>query len=94
MDWSNTLYITDRYNNRVQKFLINAKNGTTIAGQSNAIFGSMSNQLDQPTGIYVNSNGDVYISDTNNNRIQRWNNGDTFGRTVFGNGKIFFMYLS
>ena len=91
LDWSNTLYITDRYHHRIQKFMRGAKNGTTIAGQINGVAGSTSTQLNQPTGIYLNSNGDVFISDTNNNRIQRWNNGETSGRTVFGNGKFFFI---
>ncbi len=73
----------------MQKFLMNAKNATTVAGQMNGTFGSASNQLFQPTGIYLNSNGDIFVSDTNNNRIQWWINGATSGTTVVGNGKVF-----
>ena len=94
LDWSNTLYITDRYNHRVQKFLMNAQNGTTIAGQASGMWGFASDQLNQPTGVYINSNGDAYLSDTNNNRIQRWKNGDTSGQTVFGNGKFLSILFS
>jgi sugar lactone lactonase YvrE len=87
VDWSNKIYITDRYNHRVQKFLMGAKYGTTKAGQMNGSSGSVANQLNQPTGIYVNSDGDIFLSDTVNNRIQRWLNRAASGETLFGNSK-------
>lgn len=71
LDRSNTLYVTDRYNHRVQKFLMGVKNGTTSAGQMNGIGGSAANQFNQPTGIYVDSSGTLLVSDTGNNRTQR-----------------------
>ncbi|CAF4200302.1 unnamed protein product, partial [Adineta steineri] len=88
LDWSNTLYVSDRYNHRIQKFLMNTKNGTTVAGQMNATSGTAMNELNQPTGIYVDINGNIFISDTVNNRIQYWSNGAVTGQTLIGNGTI------
>jgi len=86
LDLSNSLYVTDRYNHRVQKFKSGTKNATTVAGQSNAVGGSTSNMLNEPTGFYVDLNGNIIISDTKNNRIQRWSNGALLGETLVGNG--------
>jgi hypothetical protein len=87
LDWNNTLYVTDRYNNRVQKFMRGAKNGTTVAGMMNGTSGAAMNELDQPTGIYADSNGNIIVSDVNNNRIQSWASGASTGQTLTGNGK-------
>lgn len=72
LDWSNNLYIVDRLNNRVQKFLRNAFNGTTIAGQLNASSGSSLNDLNNPVSIIVDENSNIYISDESNQRIVCW----------------------
>ena len=56
--------------------------GTTIAGGS--WIGSGANQLDRPRYIAVHGNGDLYISDYENNRIQKWAPGATEGITVAG----------
>jgi hypothetical protein len=89
VDWADTIYVTDRFNNRVHKFLRGAGNGSTIAGQSNGISGTAANQFNQPMGIYADSSGNIYVSDVSNNRVQYWSNGATSGQTVVGNGKIF-----
>ncbi|CAF4049828.1 unnamed protein product, partial [Adineta steineri] len=88
LDWSNTLYVSDRYNHRIQKFLMNTKNGTTVAGQMSATSGSTMDKLNQPTGIYLDINGNLFISDAVNNRIQYWSNGAVTGQTLIGNGII------
>jgi hypothetical protein len=94
LDWANTLYVTDRFNHRVQKFLMNAASGTTIAGQMNGTSGMNMNQFNQPTGIYVDLNGDIFISDTNNNRAQFWSNGASSGQTLVGNGRKQFPFFN
>ena len=81
--------MTDRFNQRVQKVLRGGANGTTIAGQTSGVSGTAANQFNQPTGIYVDSSGDAYVSDVNNNRVQYWSNGATSGQTVVGNGEVF-----
>ena len=78
------LYIADLGNNRIQRYSLGtAANGTTVAGGNGA--GSNSDQLDNPHGVYVSkSNGDIYIADTLNHRIQRWSSGASSGVTIAG----------
>ena len=40
LDSSNTLYIADQQNNRIQKWLSGASTGTTVAGQSSGTSGT------------------------------------------------------
>lgn len=82
------VYVADTDNHRVQKFSIKAMNspGVTVAGANGK--GNASNQLNMPMAVYVDSNENVYISDTDNYRIQMWSKGATSGTTVAGgNGK-------
>ena len=86
-DYSNTLYIADTENNRVQKYLLNALNGTTIAGIASGTLGSNSSGLYFPRRILLDLHNGIYISDTNNQRVQYWTIGDTPGETVAGTGR-------
>ncbi|CAF3416761.1 unnamed protein product [Rotaria socialis] len=86
VDFSNTLYIADYGNNRIQKWLSGASNGTTVAGQASGISGSNATDLQHPAGILVDSTGNIYIADTNNHRIQFWAKGALSGVTIAGTG--------
>lgn len=82
---NDTLYISDSGNYRVLAYLSNATNGTTVAGTGAR--GNTSSLLG--TGIrflYVDSDENVYVSDTNNYRIMRWAKGASVGVIVAGNG--------
>jgi tripartite motif-containing protein 71 len=60
-----TVYVSDRFNHRIQKF--------TIDGQFVAKWGSVGSgegQFNGPEGIAVDSPGNVYVTDYNNDRIQ------------------------
>ena len=87
VDCSNTLYVTDRYNHRVQKFSRDSLTGITVAGQANGTSGTNLSHLNEPTGIQVDSSGNVYVADKNNNRILFWPNGSPSGQIIAGNGK-------
>ncbi|CAF1437656.1 unnamed protein product [Adineta ricciae] len=87
LDYLNTLYIADSDNNRVQKYLKNATNGTTVAGNSTA--GSYPNQLDDPSSLLVDETGDLFVADSLNNRIQFWPFLSMSGTTVAGNSSGF-----
>ena len=56
---------------------------TTVAGTDSA--GSASNFLNCPWGIFVDTNFDLYVVDTANNRIQLFRLGQINGITVAGN---------
>jgi sugar lactone lactonase YvrE len=47
--------------------------------------GSTSDMLDQPFGIYVDANFNLYVADTGNNRIQLFFDGKLNGATYVGN---------
>ncbi|CAF2150135.1 unnamed protein product [Rotaria magnacalcarata] len=70
VNFSNTLYIADYGNNRIQKWLSGASNGITVAGRASGISGSNATDLQHPAGILVDLTGNIYIADTNNHRIQ------------------------
>ena len=67
------MYIADRNNNRVQKWLFNATFGITVAGSSTGIAGNSSYLLNWPFDVKLAS-GDayLYVSDYRNHRIQRF----------------------
>jgi sugar lactone lactonase YvrE len=81
------LYIADSNNNRVQMLLMGNTAATTIAGNPSGIYGSNASLLHYPNGIAVDSNGNVYIVDTTNTRIQLWTVNTSSGITLAGNGK-------
>ena len=87
LDWSNTLYIADSFNHRVQKYLRDASFGETVAGQKTGLSGTNSSFLSAPRYLAMETNGDIYVSDTNNHRVQLWTSGSTTGVTVAGTGK-------
>ncbi len=58
------------------------KDGTTVAGGNDNGVGP--NQLSFPTDVFVDNNGNIFISDNGNNRIQKWAPGAREGITVAG----------
>jgi len=93
IDSAGNLYIADAADNRIRK----VSNGviTTVAGNGTPGFGgdngaATSAQLHDPGGVAVDSAGNVYIADTQNNRIREVSNGII--ATVAGGGLCsFFM---
>jgi sugar lactone lactonase YvrE len=80
------IYIADTENNRIQRFSLLGRlpnNGTTVAGGNG--LGFTNKQLYFPSNVYVSKKTKaLYISDTKNNRIQRWNPGGQSGVTIAG----------
>ena len=70
-DSSGNLYVADYNNHRIQLFLSGYVNGTTIAGTSGQS-GSGSSLLNQPVSVTLDSNLNLYVVDTSNNRIQKF----------------------
>ena len=91
VDSAGNLYIADTDNHRIRK----VSNGviTTVAGNGTAGFSgdngpATSAQLNYPAGVAVDSAGNLYIADTDNNRIRKVSNGVI--TTVAGNGTLGF----
>lgn len=84
IDWSNTLYIADQENNRIQKYLKGALFGETVAGNASGIPGIEYNTLRSPGDLKVDLNGDIYVADSMNHRIQLWKRGSLNGITIAG----------
>ncbi len=89
VDSAGSLYIADTGNNRVRKVAGGVI--TTIAGNGTYGFGgdngpAASAQLRSPQGVVVDSAGNLYIADTNNQRIRKVSGGAI--ATVAGNGII------
>ncbi|CAF1065072.1 unnamed protein product [Adineta steineri] len=64
------MFIADTLNHRILLWLNGAIKGHTIAGNGNA--GSSATQLNNPSQIRLDSNYNLYVVDTNNSRIQRF----------------------
>jgi gliding motility-associated-like protein len=85
LDGDGNLYVADFGNNRVQRFpagSTGATNGVTIAGGHGA--GTAANQFDFPDGLYVDTQGNVYVTDEINERVQEWAPGSATGLTMAG----------
>ena len=61
-------------------------NITTAAGGNGS--GNAANQLINPWGVAFDTSGNIYVSDTNNNRIQKWVPGASSGITVAGGNGV------
>ncbi|CAF1569457.1 unnamed protein product, partial [Adineta steineri] len=86
LTYDNTLYVTDRYNNRVQQFVSGSTVGITVAGHSNGMSNSMLNSLFFPSKILLDSNENLYIADGFNNRGLYWAKSSNSGVLIAGTG--------
>ena len=76
IDSAGDIFIADSGNNRIRR--IDAISGviTTVAGNGAAVFAgdggpATSASLNEPTGVAVDADGNLYIADTGNSRIRR-----------------------
>lgn len=86
-DQSDNLYITDTANHRVRRI---SADGIiqTVAGNGNYVFdgdAAISSALNYPTGVAVDRQGNLLISETHNNRIRKVTP-DGIIHTIAGNG--------
>ena len=89
VDSNSNLYVADAGNNRI-RIVSPGGNITTYAGSGTPGFSgdgsaATSAQLSLPAGLAVDSSGNLFIADTNNNRIRMVDSGGTIF-TVAGNG--------
>ncbi|MFO0774021.1 MAG: 6-bladed beta-propeller [Nitrospiraceae bacterium] len=91
------VYVVDMGNHRIQKFdtstnvlpqLITKWGGSPEAGHASSALAQEAGQLRNPWGITVDVSGDVYVSDTGNHRIEKFDREGNFITQWggFGNG--------
>jgi NHL repeat-containing protein len=97
VDSGGNLYVADSGYNRIQKFDsagnflrtwgggVNGGTGlevcTVAASCAGGSFGGTSGEMFQPGGLAIDSGGNVYVSDFNNHRIEKFSSSGVFERT-------------
>nr|WP_306566824.1 fibronectin type III domain-containing protein [Paenibacillus elgii] len=70
VDGSGNVYVSDFYNHRVQKLTV-ATGVWSEWKRSGGGAGSGPGEFNYPSGVAVDGDGNVYVADSNNNRIQK-----------------------
>lgn len=86
IDTNNTLYCSARNQNKVLSVSLGNIGNTPITVAGTGSGGQLSDQLNNPNGIFVTTDFYLYVADSNNNRIQHFRLGEKNGTTVAGNG--------
>ena len=93
VDNSGNIYIADAYNNRIREVVKATGNIITIAG--NGTYGysgdggaATSAELYYPYGVAVDGNGNVYIADSNNDRVREVVKATGVITTIAGTGTV------
>jgi sugar lactone lactonase YvrE len=71
VDTNEYMYISEGGNSRITRWAPNSTFGVCIAACTRAA-GTASTQLDWPHSLAFDSNGSLYASDRNNNRVQKF----------------------
>ncbi len=90
-DKYDNMYVADQWNNRIRR--INKSNGyiNTVAGESTPGYNGdslpgISAELNLPAGVAVDTFGNIFIADFNNNRIREVVSSTGYIYTIAGNG--------
>jgi hypothetical protein len=84
VDINNTLYCSMASLNQVVKGWLNNNMTTSTVAAGTGSPGSASDMLNQPYGIFVDDNFDLYVADYGNSRIQLFGLGQLNATTVAG----------
>ena len=82
IDAKNTLYCSLSNHHQISIRSLNNNTNITSTALGNGSSGSESNMLSSPQGIFVDVNLTLYVADSNNSRIQRFDSGQKNGTTV------------
>ena len=80
------VYVAERSNNRIAIFTLEGQLIRTIGSQ-----GSGPGQLNYPSAVAFSPDGDMYVADQNNHRIQVFNSDGVYQRE-FGGGQVKYPY--
>jgi sugar lactone lactonase YvrE len=84
VDAAENVYVADFGNHRIQKWAKGANYGITVAGIG-SYPGTGADQLNAPAHVTMDTLGNLYVTEYNNNRVTKWAPGATQGVTVAGN---------
>ena len=94
IDQNNTLYCALHYMHRIIAKSLDDPTNTLRLVAGTDCPGAASYQLWGPSGIFVGLNFSLFVADSNNNRIQRFDPDKTNATTVAGNGMSGSIFLS
>ncbi|CAF3906871.1 unnamed protein product, partial [Rotaria sp. Silwood1] len=80
---SNSLYITNFGAHTIVRWIVGSSGWTLVAGSIGSA-GSTSTLLNSPSDVLLDSNGNVYVADTGNHRIQFFLSGQRNATTIAG----------
>ena len=92
IDSSDNLYIAETENHRISMINLDAGGISTVAGDDSEGFAGDGQQatrakLNQPEGVAVDAEGNIFIADTGNRRIRRVDFGTGIISTIAGDGR-------
>ncbi|WP_176706421.1 fibronectin type III domain-containing protein, partial [Paenibacillus hemerocallicola] len=70
VDKNGNVYVADTGNNRIQKLTV-SNNTWSAWGKSGNASGTGLGEFNKPSDVAVDGDGNVYVGDTNNNRVQK-----------------------
>ncbi len=70
VDQLSTVYVADRSNNRVMRWLKGASEGSVVVCGNGQ--GEQANQLNIPLGLSFDRQNNLYVVDYNNHRVQKF----------------------
>lgn len=79
-----SLYIANTQANNIVRWVVGASNWILVAGSSSGTAGLSSILLDYPRDVYLDYMKNVYVADSDNNRIQFFPAGKSTGVTIVG----------
>jgi DNA-binding beta-propeller fold protein YncE len=83
VDPRGTVYVSDTNNSRIQEFsLTGSPPRAKYLGIIGTKFGSNPGNLDKPQGVAIDRNGNVYVADSENDRIQEFSSTGQFLQTI------------
>lgn len=88
------VYVSDTDNNRIEEFTTGEGDGNSQPGRYKGTFGGQgtgNGQLNSPRGLTIDAQGNIWVADEANNRIEEFNKkgkfADAYGNLVGGKGE-------